>query len=139
MLLVVVLAPIAWLIWTALGAKTFDGPTSPSGIVVQIKVSDAVQWNPGSDYYSDVDLHTTNWNRCQWVDTDGQDSLDKVKLMVSSMKWTDDSTLEFDCANGKSTRIQLKNDLWKIEEFRKERQPPPSECLLRCKGKVSKE
>ena len=43
-------------------------------------------------------------------------------MMISSMEWTDNSTLEFDCANGKSMRIQLRDGLWKTEEFRKERQ-----------------
>jgi hypothetical protein len=37
-------------------AETLAGPSSPSGIAVELKTGDAVTWNPGSDYYTDVRL-----------------------------------------------------------------------------------
>lgn len=95
------------------------GPTSPSGITVEISVSDAVPWNVGSDYFADVMLIRPgkDYESLFWSDQSGQHSRQAVDELVSSMQWVGPSELEFDTAEGPAVRISLTGHFWRLEEF----------------------
>ena len=111
-----------WWVGRELVAETIAGPTSPSGIHVELTLTDAARWNPGSDYYTDVRL----WRRepgamFLWSDQDGQDSREGVEALRASMRWTSPDALEIETAEGKTIAISLSRNLWRLEEHQFQR------------------
>lgn len=110
---------VAWFLSGGLIAKTVTGPTAPSGIVVALKVADAVSWNPGSDYYADVRLERAEpYATFLWSDPRGQQSSEGVAKLRASMRWISSDALEFDTNDRKTVRISISGDFWNLEERR---------------------
>jgi len=112
-LLVLILLPF----WNGTRARHFSGPDSSTRIRVHVTVTDAASWNPGSDFYTDVSLTTTNWDSMTWY-AGKSDSIENVHKLLTSMTWLDGTTLQFDCHNGKTVRIHYAGDLWNVKESR---------------------
>jgi hypothetical protein len=108
-----------WLALTFPGQWRLAGPTSPAGMTVEVIVTDALAWNPGSDYYTDVAITRTgkDYQRFYWSDQEGQDSTKGVNLLLSSMKWVTPETLVFVTQEGKTIQITLSGNRWKLEEL----------------------
>ena len=75
------------------------GPDSPTGLTVVAHISDCgLMWS--DDHYTDVAIYGEHGNAvANWRDSGGQQSRAATRALVESMKWTDESTLEFTADN----------------------------------------
>ena len=100
-----------------IGKTTHHGPSSPSGITVEVIVSDDASWNVGSDFFTTVILtadRDDGWFRHVWHDQNGQQSSQGVKQLLQSMRWIEPGIFMFECHNGKSVQIQFQQGLWSM-------------------------
>ncbi len=116
-LLILILFPL----WNGIRARKLNGPVSPTGTSVDIKLTDAARFNPGSDFYTSVRLtqRKPTWKGFYWSDQSGQQSMKGVTALIDSMKWISPNTLEFDTYDGISVRISLIDGLWALNEFKR--------------------
>src|SRR5215207_4877531 len=67
--------------------RSRTGPDSPNGYSVAVQVTDA-GWSWGADHYADVIVRDLSGReRAKWNDPIGQQSIEAVDRLVSSMRW----------------------------------------------------
>ena len=82
-----------------------DGPDSPTGLTTRIELSDC-GFGPGADFHADVViLNPKGSELARWKDDDGQDSKEAVNIMIESMRWTNEKTLQFRIASGEQVEL----------------------------------
>ena len=82
-----------------------DGPDSPTGLTTRIELSDS-GFGPGADFYADVVILDSKGSEIvRWKDADGQDSKEAVNIMIESMQWSNEKTLQFRIASGDQVEL----------------------------------
>jgi len=76
------------------------GPDSPTGLEVVVRVSDCgIGWS--ADFYTDVEVRNQAGHVvARWEDPGGQYPRGGPEHLVNSMKWRNDSLLEFEGIGG---------------------------------------
>jgi hypothetical protein len=87
--------------------RSRSGPDSPNSYRVDVQVTDA-GWSWGADHYADVIIRDPSGReRAKWNDPNGQQSMEAVDRLISSMRWNSAETLEFQTAEGETVMLNI--------------------------------
>jgi hypothetical protein len=87
--------------------RSRNGPDSPNGYRVDVQVTDA-GWSWSADHYAEVIVRDRSGReRAKWDDSNGQQSMEGVDRLVSSMRWKTAEMLEFQTAEGETVFLEV--------------------------------